>query len=367
MSKKVKISQSLMKDIYATRSVDPKEIVKPKHCPRHLKYKYVDGLETVPSDAMLDGKYFEWHLLGATRNGIEPILPKINVRDLRPTKSASKNAMFDYIMSKAPDAIIKGTGKRADLKPKASASIRELHDYVFNNGGRLPEGKVTKPQLFEIIEQLPENLGEPEITTDDLFAYIQTMPEDWSEGSMSQREIDLQVAIHNAKIILKHMGIPVDQGEKQVFIQNGDECGTIDWITTDIQDKNKNALYDVKFTNTQVDDWRNGWGDPYTKEDAKLQATHYVNISKKNTGTYAPFYFLVFGKSGWVKVLRYRIGDEHTIALHEVSVDEARKAVKEFEKNNWPAKPSFNRCLACDFQELCEERSLLPEVEEIYY
>lgn len=362
--KRIKISQSFIKDALKTRSIDPKDQIKPSFCPQYLKFKYVDGLQTKPSDAMLNGQFFEWHLLGATREGIEPKLPRKNIRDLRPTKSASKNAMIEYIISKAPDAIIQGTGKRVDLKPKSTSSKSVLEEYISSKGFVVPE-KASKEFLFGIIEhKIPEDLGEPEITQEDYFAFIQTMPEDLSEGEKTTQQETLELMIDNAKRILALMGLNVEEGEKQVRLETKEECGHLDWLHKDLVDPNKKAIYDVKYTKTQFDDWRNGWFNPEEKEEAKLQASHYIHLYYENTGEFIPFYFLIFGESGWIRVLKYEI-TKQAYTLHVDLVSESKIWLKEFEKSNWKARPEFNRCLTCDFNEACKFRAMLPEIEKI--
>lgn len=360
---KVNISQSLIKDIMAMNSPDSKDIIKPVNCPKWIKYKYVDGLETKPSDAMLYGKFFEWHLLGATRDGIEPIIPRIGVKDQRPTKSASKNAMLEYIMEKAPDAVIKGTGKRIDLKPKPSAKVEEMINYITLHDGYEPTER-SKKALLSIIELMPDNFGEPEITTEDLFKFIQTMPIDLNEGTPSTQEIRLLELVEMAKEILSYMGLDVDKGEKQLFVKSGDISGSLDWVSNGLSVGDKKAIYDVKFTKTKIDDWRNGWGEPETKEDAKIQATHYTHIYHKKYGKFIPFYFIVFGEDGWIKVLRYKI-TKSGLQSHIVLIDATRDFVKQMVKEDFKPKPAFNRCLFCDFNEICNDRSVLPEIETI--
>lgn len=361
--RKIKISQSFIKDAIKTMSIDPKIQLTPCYCPQYLKFKYVDGLQTKPSEAMLLGQFFEWHLLGAVRNGIEPILPRKNVRDLRPTKSASKNAMIEYIMAKAPEAIIQGTGKRVDLKPKPSESKDALINYIIEKGGVVPE-KYTKATLSEIIEKLPEDLGEPEITQEDYFAFIQTMPEDLSEGDKTTQQETIELIIDHARNILKKMGIDPEKGDKQVKLETSEEVGHLDWIFDDIVNKEKKAIYDVKWTKTKIDDWRNGWFNPEEKEEAKIQAIHYIHLYYEKTGEFVPFYFLIFGEDGWIRVLKFEI-DQTSYQLHLDLIDQTKDILKEFEKNKWKARPEFNRCLVCDFSEKCKFVATLPEIEVI--
>src|SRR5690606_29608774 len=245
---KINISQSLIKDVMLMNSPDSKDIIKAVHCPKYIKYKYVDGIDTKPTDAMLYGQFFEWHLLGATRSGEEPIIPRVGIRDQRPTKSASKNAMLEYIMEKAPDAVIKGTGKRIDLKPKPSAKVEEMINYITLHDGYEPTER-SKKALLSIISDMPDNFGEPEITTEDLFKFIQTLPIDLSEGTPSTQEVRLLELVEMAKEILSYMGLDVDKGEKQVFVKSGDLSGSLDWVSKGLSGDEK-AIYDVKFTKT---------------------------------------------------------------------------------------------------------------------
>lgn len=360
--KKIKISQSFIKDALKTRSIDPKIMFKPEYCPQFLKFKYVDGIRTEPSDAMLYGQFFEWHLLGATRDAIEPIIPKKNIKDLRPTKSASKNAMIEYIMTKAPDAKIVGTGKRADLKPKASESKQFLELYIESKG--LVTEKASKEVLMKLISELPDDLGEPEITQEDYFAFIQTMPEDLTEGEKTTQQETLELLIENAKKILSLMGISVEKGDKQVRLETDEEIGHLDWVTNDLIHVMNEAIYDVKFTKTKYDDWRNGWFNPEEKEDAKLQASHYIYLYYEKTGEFVPFYFLIFGEDGWIRVLKYEITKD-SFQLHKDLISESKIWLKEFERTKWKARPEFNRCLTCDFAEQCKFRAVLPEIEKI--
>lgn len=362
-NKTVKISQSFIKDALKTKSLDPKIQCKPQYCPQFLKHRYIDGLQTKPSPAMQLGNFFEWHLLGATRNGIEPLLPKKGVRDLRPTKSASKNAMLEYIMLKANDAIIKGTGKRVDLKPNSSASKPALIEYISSKGVFIPE-KSTKEDLLIIINTMVDDLGEPEITQEDLFAFIQTLPEDLSEGEKTTQQLVIELIIDNSRSVLSKMGLDVDEGGKQVKLETDYCVGHLDWVHKDLKDPNKKAIYDVKYTQTQYDDWRNGWFDPNEKEDAKLQASHYIYLYYELTGEYIPFYFLVFGENGWIRVLKYEITTE-AFSMHEVLISEAKVWLKEFIKTKWKARPEYNRCLTCDFNDVCKFRANLPEIEKI--
>lgn len=348
------------------KSIDPKDTLKPQKCPMYLKYKYADNLETNCTESMLYGKFFEWHLLGATRNGVEPVIPKVNIRDLRPSKSARKDVMLNYILEKSPNTVIAGTGERVSNKPKLSAAKSVLEDYIKSNGfaDYIPE-KASKEILYNIIDlDMPEDLGAPEVTQEDLYEFIKTLPPEWSEGQPSAQELRLVQIVEMAKGILKHMGLNVKKGRKQVFIKTGRKSGHYDWIEKDLEDPKKKAIYDVKWTKTKADDWRFGWGDPDTKEDAKIQALHYVKRYFEKYKVYPPFYFIIFGDEGWIKVLRYRVTPSGLME-HEELEDKTQIIIDDLQKKNFPALPLFNRCLGCDFANICNDRSLLPEIEEV--
>jgi hypothetical protein len=73
----IKISQSLIKDT-----------IEKDVCPYFIKQKYIDRKEGEQSLAMLKGNYFEHHLLGRTRDGVEPKFEQLKTKgkngDYRP-------------------------------------------------------------------------------------------------------------------------------------------------------------------------------------------------------------------------------------------------------------------------------------------
>jgi hypothetical protein len=257
------ISQSLIKDAW------PQDV-----CPKYIEFKYVLCVEGKRTPAMFRGLYFEWHLLGAVRDGVEPVYPD--------NKTTSTKELSDG-------------SKIKDKRPK---------------------------------EQL---------------------------------ELDILVA--QARAVLLAMGLNPDKGEKQVFLEKDGLSGTIDWRTGDIVKREREALYDVKYTESKYDDRWNGWADFDTMPEQKLQAVHYIILDQKATGgEYKPFYFLVFGKGGWVRVIKVELSSDG-IAHHELRVHETKAKLKEWRKAKFKAKPSFNKCIECPYREVCPDRSLVPEIE----
>lgn len=302
------ISQSFINDAFVTQSDFPKEMIKPQYCPRYLMYKYVEGLKTEPTTAMQLGNYFEWHLLGATRDGIEPLIPQIGIKDLRPTKSATKATMCEYLTSKK---------------------------VVFSENAKAHE----------------------------LFEHICKLPPDMTAGTPSAPQLKVDMVVSIAKKVLKEMGLDTENGEKQVKVCTKKKSGHLDWVTNDLQEPARKCIIDVKYTQTQQDDWRNGWGDISTKEEAKIQASHYASIYFEKYGEWVPFYFFIFGESGWIKIIQM-VMTEQGLAMYNVAVQQAEELLQKFVATNWKARPEFNRCLSCPFYEICPEKALLPTIEE---
>lgn len=307
-----------MLDSLVSQSDQESQKAKPEYCPRFLKFKYVDGhgMKVEPTPSMLNGAYFEWHLLGATRDGVEPVLPRIGVKDQRPTKSASKQVMIDYITSKDAELAMDDTGLLKSL---------------------------TVPALFSIIENMPVDL---------------------SPGNPSTLQLRIDEVVKVARQVLRIIGIDPAHGQKQLHIQTEEEEGHIDWLTDDIKNLGHPAIYDVKFTQTKVDDWRNGWGEPEQREDIKTQAAHYIYLYHEEYGEWIPFYYLIFGESGWIKIIRVVL-TEQGLQVHKINIAATKELISKFEKSKWAARPEFNRCLECPFAEMCDKRALLPEVQEI--
>jgi hypothetical protein len=203
-------------------------------CPKYLKYKYLEKIEEKETEetksVMFRGRYFEWHLLGATRDGQEPKFHKNQI----PKKDKY--------------------GKK-DFRPQA--------------------------------------------------------------------QIDMDVIVEYARDILMGMGLDTDEGEKQLHLVSDDLEGHLDWVTKDFANPERQAIYDVKFTETAHDDRFRGWADFESKIEAKIQAIHYIKLMFYVRAVYMPFYFLVFGKSFWVRVIKVEMTNEG-VNWHEMALEKTR-------------------------------------------
>lgn len=252
-SKKLKISQSFIKDALTD---DP--------CPQFLKFKYVDGMDTIPSTNQFYGLYFEYHLLGGCRGGKEPQYEPL-----------------------------KGGGKPKPIQ-------------------------------------------------------------------------DVDVVIAQAKSIMQRMGINISGGQVQAMLETDSEKGALDLFTDDFLRPERKAVYDVKFTETKVDDRWHGWGDVENDPNARIQPRHYVKLAKDALGLdyYPPFYYFVFGKSGWVRVIKVEITEEG-LEAHKAMTELARTKANSWASKGWKAAPEYNKCTDCAFNLICTSRASLPTVEII--
>lgn len=316
----IKISQSVINDVLY--NFDDKS--SPNSCPLFLKYRHVDNLQTPQSPLMLAGNYFEHHLLGATRDGIEPIIPRVNVKDMRPGKSATKEVMSSWLEKKG----------------------------VFMTG-----------------------------TKDYLYERILTYPPEFTEGDPSTQQKEIDAVIIIAKQVLERMGLDTSLGKKQVKLEFEDTHGHLDWIAPNFVTKleGEECIIDVKYTETKADDRYNGWADFQERTDiqtekARTQAGQYIMLYHQNFDKWVPYYFFIFGRSGWVKIIKMTMLES---GLSDIKAKQqlTRDRIKEFEKSKWKARPEYNKCMSCAFAafelngevHLCPSRSITPSIENVEF
>lgn len=319
----LQISQSLINDVIYNGSKE----LEPASCPLYIKRRYVDKWQTPDSELMLAGRYFEWHLLGATRDMIEPIIPRINKKKLSPTSTTKKEDMSAWLEKKG----------------------------IFLTG--------TKEALYERIKEFPA---------------------EYSEGDPSTRQIEVDAVIAIAKQVLEKMGLDTTKGKKQVKLTHKDTEGHIDWIAPNfisMIDEDE-CIIDVKYTETKVDDRYNGWADFQERSDiqvekAKTQAGQYTKLYFETFGKWVPYYFFIFGRSGWVNIIKMTIL-ESGLADITFKQEKTRDILKGYVKSNWKAKPEYNKCIECPFAAydvkgdgseivICPSRSITPTITEVQF
>lgn len=184
------------------------------------------------------------------------------------------------------------------------------------------------------------------------------------KGQKLKPQLDLDIQIEEARALMTKMGVNLKDGQTQVRLETDTLVGHLDLVTNDYMNPSRQAIYDVKWTATKEDDRWRGWADPEEMEDIKIQARHYILLYKEVLGNYVPFYFFVFGKSGWVKVVKVQVMQE-SIELHLQQLEKARLHLEDFHGKGWPASPEYNKCRSCPFYKICDKKTLLPVAEII--
>lgn len=177
----------------------------------------------------------------------------------------------------------------------------------------------------------------------------------------AQRKLD-EVTIPRAKVLMEALGINITRDNVQLEVVADRRVAHIDLLSNDIIDPTKLALYDVKHTDTDLDDRWRGWADFDSMWKEKFQAVHYAVTYHESTGLWLPFYFLVFGGGGWVRIIKVEI-TEAAIANYNNTYSLAEERLNDFNRNNWPPVPAFNKCTVCPHQDICDARAKVPEVE----
>lgn len=172
-------------------------------------------------------------------------------------------------------------------------------------------------------------------------------------GKPSKRETDLLKLATEAKNTI--MDLDIKLLDIQPEWETKDLIGHPDALITYKGDK---AIMDLKYTAIREDEscrW-----NPYAWHDLEYkdfsQAIHYIELYYRMKGEYLPFFYLVFGKSGWVKFI--------SIDLSHDSLINYRKKLKDFKEdiNDFNPEPinKYEICRKCPIT--CDKRTLQPEI-----
>ena len=190
---------------------------------------------------------------------------------------------------------------------------------------------------------------------------VPEMPKSKTTGKPLKAQQDLDILIPKAAAIMEKNNIVITEVQPEYIcghiVAHIDAIGTID---------GEECIMDVKWTATRHDDKWNGWAEPENKPEALLQATHYVYTYYVATGKLLPFYFLIFGKSGWVNAVRFNIGKKYLVQ-HEKVIDDTQAYLAEAINTNFKSDPHFGVCGACRYKDVCNKYSekLLPTIIEV--
>ena len=175
-------------------------------------------------------------------------------------------------------------------------------------------------------------------------------------GKPSKRELDLIKLSEFAKQTMKDLEIELievqPEWETDTLIGHPDALITY---------KGNKAIMDLKYTGVKEDDicrW-----NPYAWCDLEYkdfrQALHYVEMYYQKEGEYLPFFYLVFGKSGWVKFISVDITSS-ALDDYRMLLDTFRADLKSFTPK--PIK-SYKICRKCPI--LCNKRTETPNIINI--
>jgi hypothetical protein len=120
----------------------------------------------------------------------------------------------------------------------------------------------------------------------------------------------------------------------------------------------------VKYTETKYDDRWQGWADLEKLPDSMRQARHYVRLWHKKHGEYLPYYFFIFGKSGWCRVYKCTVSRE-TMEMHEREIEVVKGMLQQWKESGWQPSPSYDKCKSCRVSDHCEFMQTLPDIEII--
>ena len=178
-------------------------------------------------------------------------------------------------------------------------------------------------------------------------------------GAMSKPEQDVRKLAVESKQIMNDMGI------KCIDVQPEWKTDTLIGHPDLVAEyEGKKILIDIKFTQTKEDDnckWNPyAWGGDLSTKDY-TQAKHYVYMAKEILNEKLPFYYLIFGKSGWVKFLEIEIS-KSTLDAHAHLLKHLQEDLVDF-----VGYPTDNPklCKSCPHLNTCESATLLPKIEKI--
>ena len=175
-------------------------------------------------------------------------------------------------------------------------------------------------------------------------------------GKPSKRELDLIELSEFAKQTMKDLEIKILEVQPEWIVD--DLIGHPDCLVTY---KGETAILDLKYTGVKENEsckW-----NPYAWDDLQYkdfrQALHYVEMYYLMHGEYLPFFYLVFGKSGWVKFICVDIS-QNGMEEYRMLLDTFRSDFKTFEPK--PIK-RYEICRKCNVK--CNERTEKPNIINI--
>lgn len=175
-------------------------------------------------------------------------------------------------------------------------------------------------------------------------------------GKQSKRELDLEKLSIDAKEMIKSLDIEILDVQPEWIVE--DLIGHPDCLITY---KGHKAIMDLKYTAVKEND--SCKYNPYAWDDLDYkdfrQALHYVLMYYKMHNVYLPFIYLVFGKSGWVKVISLDI-TQLSMEDYMMLIGQFRIDYRKFNKKSPEPIDNFSICRKCKLE--CKKRSVKPKI-----
>lgn len=178
-------------------------------------------------------------------------------------------------------------------------------------------------------------------------------------GKPSKVETDLLSLVEKSSEVMKRLKIEIIESQPE-------------WVHNDLiahpdllaEMDGQLCIVDIKLTGSKETEncrWNPfAWGENLEHKDY-TQAVHYVYMYHLITGDYLPFYYLVFGKSGWVKLIQVAIKGS-TLIEHESRLNTLRTNLSNFKPQ--PIK-SYTICSKCPLSGTCASESSVPNLQTI--
>lgn len=182
-----------------------------------------------------------------------------------------------------------------------------------------------------------------------------------TDGTKYKVYADVDVVIEFARECFEKMGIDISKGQSQLFIESELLSGNIDHIN---EFNGEKCIIDVKWTASKLDDRWNGWADAENKDQVEIQPSHYQLTYFEKHGVWLPFYYFIFGKDLWFRIIKVEVSDE-AMNNHKDRIAYTASKISQYASENYKGKGNFNKCSLCPFKDECEDRVIKPEIEII--
>lgn len=180
-----------------------------------------------------------------------------------------------------------------------------------------------------------------------------------ASGKASADDIRIAELAQTFKDVIQDMNIEIL--DKQIRLEKNGHSGILDMLAMVTGEK---SLVDLKYTETKEDDrWSPyAWGDLDNRDHT--QPIHYIWLWHELHGEYLPFYYMVFGKGGWIKFIRVKVA-KATMIEHEKKMEQFAIDVKAEADAGWTPKPDRAKCAKCPLFLTCEHAVTTPEIQVI--